>query len=249
MNKVVNIELINNDSMVYCNNSIWNQHKYGNVKIIGMVKKQIGKHFFLVEFDDGTQVVADNGNIKNGVIKNPYFPNVHGIGCVGRVKSASKHILYRIWSQMINRCYNPDSEKYKDYGCRNIKVSSTLLCFEDYMIYISNLQNYNLLKESDSFTYDIDRINNDKGYFENNLRIVTRSNNCLNRRDNVYLEICFNNGKKECGNMSVICKKYDLDVANVRKCIRGKRKSHKNCTFKIIEGGDILCQKENQKKH
>lgn len=38
------------------------------------------------------------------------------------VKSRPLTILYRKWRGMIDRCYNPESEKYRDYGERGVRV-------------------------------------------------------------------------------------------------------------------------------
>lgn len=41
--------------------------------------------------------------------------------------------LHRIWSHMKNRCYNKNSEKYKNYGARGIKVCDEWL--SDFVVF------------------------------------------------------------------------------------------------------------------
>lgn len=71
----------------------------GNTKSCGCWRKEIG---FLL----GTSEKARNYG-KN----NKYFK--HGL---------CKHKLYTTWKGLKQRCYNPNSQRYKDYGGRGIKV-------------------------------------------------------------------------------------------------------------------------------
>ena len=72
---------------------------------------------------------------------------------------------YTRWTNMKDRCYNPNNDKYERYGGRGIKV-----CDEwknDYVLfqrYITSLKNAN--KEG----YSIDRIDNDGDYEYGNIR-------------------------------------------------------------------------------
>lgn len=86
------------------------------------------------------------------------------------------HPLYPIWRAMIGRCTNKNNHAYKDYGGRGISV-----CKEWYSpkTFIKWLENNNY---GDGL--QLDRIDNDGPYSPVNCRIVTRSKNCRNRRDN-----------------------------------------------------------------
>lgn len=44
------------------------------------------------------------------------------IGKSQRVHGYSKHPLYKIYCNMMSRCYNPGMDRYKNYGGRGIKV-------------------------------------------------------------------------------------------------------------------------------
>ena len=87
--------------------------------------------------------------------------------------------LYRIWSLMKQRCYNPKNHDYKSYGERGIIVCDEWFdycCFRDWAIE----NGY-----SDELT--IDRIDNNKGYFPNNCRWTTQKNQSRNKRNTRYL--------------------------------------------------------------
>ena len=79
-----------------------------------------------VQFDDGTIIEHRTyGDFKKGKIKNPFFPNVYGVGFigVGRFKSRDANgkltKCYTTWVSILERCYSSKfQEKYPTYkGC------------------------------------------------------------------------------------------------------------------------------------
>lgn len=89
--------------------------------------------------------------------------------------------LYRIWTNMKNRCYNKhDIEKYKSYGGRGIRV-----CDE----WKHNFMNFYNWAMNNNYRDDltIDRIDNDGNYEPSNCRWIDIKVQCNNRRSNTYL--------------------------------------------------------------
>ena len=85
--------------------------------------------------------------------------------------------LYRIWSNMKNRCANPNADNYSFYGGRGIKVCDEwrddFVPFRDWAMangYADNLT--------------LDRIDNDGDYSPSNCRWETHLNQCNNTRRN-----------------------------------------------------------------
>jgi hypothetical protein len=106
----------------------------------------------------------------------------HGC-CVGYAKSS----LYGIWDAMIQRCYNKNNKAYIHYGKRGIRVYKPWLKYENFRDYITSLKNCpddtkNIKGRS---AYELDRIDNDKGYFPGNVKWSTRkqqmNNTSVNR--------------------------------------------------------------------
>lgn len=82
--------------------------------------------------------------------------------------------LHRVWCSMLQRCSDPNANRYKNYGERGIIVceewKNDFVVFKDFALangYKDNLQ--------------IDRINNDGNYEPSNCRFVTNQQNSLNR--------------------------------------------------------------------
>jgi|SRR5699024_6790193 len=87
----------------------------------------------------------------------------------------SNHRLNRIWRAMKNRCNNPKTPRYKDYGGRGIKVCDEWEDnFENFYYWaINNGYNENL---------SIDRINNDGNYEPSNCRWANDTEQVINQR-------------------------------------------------------------------
>lgn len=81
---------------------------------------------------------------------------------------------YRIWSGIKTRCLNPNSDAYKNYGARGITIcdrwkNSFINFYED-------------MGDRPFPEAQIDREENDKGYYKDNCRWVTAKVNANNRR-------------------------------------------------------------------
>ena len=95
----------------------------------------------------------------------------------GRTKHGLwKHPLYNIWKSMKNRCNNPNDKDYPKYGGRGIDMNTEWL---DVRIYVKDIES-NLGKRPEGMT--VDRIDNDKGYYIENLRYADAFQQNLNKR-------------------------------------------------------------------
>lgn len=104
----------------------------------------------IVEFQDKrkTKVNCRYKDFIKGSIKNPYYPIIYGVGCIGVKYSAvvDGKICkeYYTWKGMLKRCY---SEKYKQkYSTHdNTTVCEEWLCFENFYEWVhkqSNVENF-----------------------------------------------------------------------------------------------------------
>ena len=104
----------------------------------------------------------------------------HGAAVGGTITS-----LYRVWSQVKQRCYNQQHAAYPNYGGRGIKMFGawrrSYLEFERYII--------ETIGERAGRQYSIDRIDNARGYVPGNLRWATGAQQARNKRTAQYYEL------------------------------------------------------------
>jgi hypothetical protein len=83
--------------------------------------------------------------------------------------------LRRIWSNMRNRCYNPNATQYKWYGGRGIRVCDEWGTFDRFESDVLRL-----IGPRPSTNYTLDRIDNNGNYEPGNIRWVTQSEQVRN---------------------------------------------------------------------
>jgi len=86
--------------------------------------------------------------------------------------------LYKKWSSMKDRCFNPRSRHYHRYGGRGITMCKEWV--EDFAKFASDVG-----KQPEGMT--LDRIDNNKGYEPTNVRWVTRLVQANNRSTNIVV--------------------------------------------------------------
>lgn len=125
----------------------------------------------------------NNGNYKHGLSHRP---------------------LYCIWSGMRQRCQNPKSPAFKNYGGRGISVCKEWDESFDVFCKWATENGY-----ADGLT--IDRINNDGNYEPSNCRWVSRKEQTNNTRRTIRLTVLGNTGS-----CSEIAKKYNAPYEKLR---------------------------------
>ena len=115
------------------------------------------------EFETNIQSVKNGGTKSCGCQK-----------CTGLIThGVTKHRLYYIWFGLVDRCTNPNHNRYKDYGGRGITVCEEWLDVKNFIedMYPSYMEGFTL-----------DRIDNDKGYSPDNCRWADATTQAINKR-------------------------------------------------------------------
>lgn len=92
----------------------------------------------------------------------------------------SKHPLYKLWLNMLDRCNNPNSPHFHNYGGRGIRVHPMLTSFPAFL---------EAVEPRPSSKHQLDRKDNDKGYEPGNLRWATKKEQAHNMRKNHLLTV------------------------------------------------------------
>lgn len=106
----------------------------------------------------------------------------HG-ACAGGVKTPE----FCIWNMMKQRCYNPNTKSYADYGGRGIRVCEKWR--RSYAAFIGDMG------QRPSSRHTLERLDNDKDYEPGNVVWATRATQGRNKRTNVLIEY---NGETRC---------------------------------------------------
>ncbi len=97
-----------------------------------------------------------------------------------KAKAVTKHgmrgtAIYNVWRCMWDRCTNPNHKSFHNYGGRGIGVAPAWKSFEQF---------YADVPPKPEGRYQLDRIDNEKGYGPGNVHWATPRRNCRNRRSN-----------------------------------------------------------------
>ena len=110
------------------------------------------------------------------------FGGVKSCGClkkdmnsVGRHRThgMSKQRIYKLWAAMLQRCNNPDCEKYHYYGGRGIKVYPEWHTFQNFFTDMGHKP----------IGLSLDRVNNDGNYEPTNCRWASHKVQANNKRN------------------------------------------------------------------
>jgi len=103
----------------------------------------------------------------------------HSCGCSWTSHGMSGSSEYRVWDAMVRRCHNPSHHAFKHYGARGIKVCDKWKTFGGYFEDMGNRPH----------GLSLERIDNSLGYFKENCKWATATEQARNRRTTKLDEI------------------------------------------------------------
>ena len=124
------MKYLNDISYKGCVGKVCKSKSSGDFKI---VKYNDTRNVEIQFFNTGFEAVVELGNIKKGLIKDPYSPSVYGVGIVGTKYPISEGGVltkeYVLWKNMLERCYSDTYQKKQPtyVGC---EVSENFKSYE-----------------------------------------------------------------------------------------------------------------------
>lgn len=149
---------------------------FGRLKVSAIYgKDKRGRALWLCKCECGREKVAQGYMLTSGDVKS--------CGCLGRGIGNYRHgfnrtRVYRIWSHMITRCFNPKSNRWPNYGGRGITVCDGWKKFENFLSDMGEPPT----------GMSIERIDNDGHYGPDNCKWSSRIEQSRNKRNNRLIE-------------------------------------------------------------
>ena len=151
---------------------------YSRLKAIKFIENKKGRELWLFKCNCGKEKIIRKTHVTSGAIKSCGCLNIEKTTKHGHGNKKDK--IYRLWEGLKRRTLNNNFKQYSDYGGRGI-----FLCQEwcgDFINFYNWAIN-NGYKEG----LTIERIDNNKGYNEDNCKFATRKEQQRNRRNNVLI--------------------------------------------------------------
>lgn len=209
-------------------------NKYNlKITILGKVIGDLTSKKYYCKFDDNIISVIDVSSIKNGKFSYPI------IFSFGNNSNNRYKTIYKRYEFMLSRCNNPMSKDYNRYGGRGVKCLFNNI-YEFWFELQKDKKIQLLLNEP--YNYEIDRINNNGNYEIGNIRIVTKSENQRNKRNNYIYNLIWNDTNEICfTGIKTDCENWIFDNLNVKTslcniCIKKQigKKTGRSVRYEII---------------
>ena len=154
--------------------------RYGKLTVISRAENdKYGRARWRCKCDCGNEIVVDAGHLNQGNTKSCGCQNKFYTNNPQRTHGMTHTPEYTAWCDMKTRCYNPNSNRYKQYGGRGIKVCDRWLhSFENF---------FKDMGARPSNEYSLDRIDVDGNYEPNNCRWATEQQQANNKTTNRFL--------------------------------------------------------------
>jgi hypothetical protein len=137
---------------------------------------------------------------------------------------------YKIYTNMIQRCYNSNSPRYKNYGGRGITVCDRWLnSVEDFLKDIG---------KRPGLGYSIERIDNDGSYELGNWKWGTgfeqANNRRLSSRCKFFKAVSPINRIYMGRNQKEFARQFNLSNFGIHNCLKNKQQSHRGWKFTFL---------------
>ena len=172
------MKYLNDVSYKGCVGKVCKSKSSGDFKI---VKYNDTRNVEIQFFNTGFEAVVELGNIKKGLIKDPYSPSVYGVGILGTKYPISEGGVltkeYVLWCGMLQRCYSDSYQKQRPTyeGC---EVSENFKSYEYFYEWCNKQIGFGNDGNGNPFQLDKDLLNKgNKVYSEDSCVFIPREIN------------------------------------------------------------------------
>lgn len=183
--------------------------RFGRLVVEGYAGKRGGSNSWNCVCDCGVVSQVFGGNLSRGLTTSCGCRRVEASRENATTHNDSGKELHRVWKNIRNRCHNPKSPSYKNYGGRGITLSEELASYSLFKRHVLEV-----LGPRPTPQHSIDRADNSKGYEPGNLRWATAKEQANNRRSNLSVTL-FGVPMK----MAEVCAIFDMPYALVMERI------------------------------
>ena len=175
----------------------------------------------------GYECEAMYTHIRNGSVKDPMSPHVHGVGFFGvgiykATDNGKKTKAYQRWSDMIKRCYNKTSIKDPTY--KDCSVCEEWHNFQNFASWYK--ENY----PTDGSEYELDKdikVEGNRVYSYEFCIFVSKRENISHSLQKEYKMISPLGVVVNIKNMTDFCEKTGLVRSSMYRVVSGKRSHHR----------------------
>ena len=175
-----------NENHLIGTDKLYNSNNYGQFKILRETGEFYGSDPIVeIEFIlTGYITALPMSKALNGIVKDPYYPCIDGVGYFGENPEAiNNKKIYNIWRKMISRCYNESDPAYNFYGNIGISVDPRWFNFSTFIEDIKYIDGYQqMINEPYNYAMDKDLKQlqlpkNQRIYSKDTCTFITKSDN------------------------------------------------------------------------
>lgn len=173
--------------------------KYGRLTVLRQGERFHNKITWECQCDCGNKTVVLSNSLRTG--------NTKSCGCLSRKHGGTHTRLYVVWCRMMDRCYKPYVERYKNYGGRGITVCDE---WHDFSVFRKWAIESGYDPNAKHYDCTLDRIDVNGNYCPENCRWIPMSEQFNNTTRSHY--VCVN---EEHLTISQASKKYGISAATI----------------------------------
>lgn len=212
---------------------VFSSNSFGDFEIISNKRHNDVVVRFL---DTGYVTSTFRSCIAKGAVKDKLRPTCCGVGFIGdgKYKSSLHSKAYSVWSSMISRCYNKNSDSYLNYGHIGVLVSSDWHNFQNFAEW------YYENHPSDGFEYELDKDIKKKGnklYCADYCMFVSKGANIEAAKAKVYKLISPSGDFITIRNLAQFCADNGLSRGGMKSVVYENRLSYKGWKLQETKSG------------